>query len=515
MRDPCSVPGQWAGVIVSALGAAAAQGAVSKFDLNPGADPSSPTSFVVLGDTAYFVARDNAHGLELWRTDGTGAGTSRVIDLVPGPGGSGPLNLSVSNGRLFFAAGDDSPATRALVYVSDGTAQGTRAIADLAPGFPPGDFFGPPAPGSFTPLNPSTTLFRAFAPATGIELYLTDGTPEGTRLLRDLHPGLESSIPTNLTVLNGVAYFSADDSVSVDPETGQAAFDRELWRTDGTPGGTWRVRDLNPGPASSRADAFVTYDNALFFAAFEAEGRMQVFRSDGTGPGTTKLTDFTGESYVERVVPAGGMLYFNAVANGIGHELYVFDPVTGTPRLVRDINRTPTDPEDPSAGNHGSYTREFTAFAGNVAFVADDGVHGAELWITDGTEAGTRLLLDLAPGAEGAAPVSLTRWGESLIFVSVVSAGDALYHTQIHLLDPLTLLPTLLFEAPGLYGGYSVSDLTLLGDRLLFSAPAGVDENGLATDVELHVIDLRAAVPEPAALSLLAAPAVLLGRRRR
>jgi ELWxxDGT repeat protein len=67
-------------------------------DINPGAASSFPANLVVIGSTTYFVANDGTHGSELWKTDGTAAGTALVADISPGSFGSYPSNLTNVNG---------------------------------------------------------------------------------------------------------------------------------------------------------------------------------------------------------------------------------------------------------------------------------------------------------------------------------------------------------------------------------------------------------------------------------
>ena len=86
--------------------------------------------------------------------------------------------------------------------------------------------------------------FAASRTDSGSELWVTDGTPAGTRLLRDIAPGVSSSWPRKLTVVGERIYFGADDGVS----------GRELWSTDGTAAGTTRVADIRPGAEGSDPD---------------------------------------------------------------------------------------------------------------------------------------------------------------------------------------------------------------------------------------------------------------------
>src|SRR5262245_26791371 len=80
-------------------------------NVNPGTLGSSPGQIVQVGDTIFFAARDNNHGRELWKTDGTAAGTALVKDINPGRGSSYPEYLTNFNETLFFVANDGSNGT--------------------------------------------------------------------------------------------------------------------------------------------------------------------------------------------------------------------------------------------------------------------------------------------------------------------------------------------------------------------------------------------------------------------
>ena len=118
---------------------------------------SEPAFFTPFGGQLLFAADDSIHGIELWRTDGTAAGTALLRDIDPGAASSTPTGLVVAgNGLLYFAADDG---------------------------------------------------------VHGAELWQSDGTTAGTRLVEDLAPGVAASGPRELTVSGDRLYFSADDGV--------------------------------------------------------------------------------------------------------------------------------------------------------------------------------------------------------------------------------------------------------------------------------------------------------------
>ena len=108
-------------------------------NVNAGTLGSSPGQIVEVGATVFFSASDNVHGRELWKTDGTAAGTALVKDINPGGGSSYPEYLTDFNGTLFFTANDGVHGTE--LWKSDGTAAGHR----------PGQGHQPRAPAAPTP----------------------------------------------------------------------------------------------------------------------------------------------------------------------------------------------------------------------------------------------------------------------------------------------------------------------------------------------------------------------------
>lgn len=447
-------------------------------DIYPGESSSAPEMFVPLGDAVFFRANDGVHGVELWRTDGTADGTSLVVDLFPGELNGVPGDLTVVNGRLFFH-GFTEP-TGSKVFVSDGTAEGTELLVDTFPGAPGGPF-GPPLPSQFTPFG-DQVLFAATDAQFGYEPWITDGTPAGTRLLKDVHPGEHWSVPVGLLPYAGRVFFAADDSFVPNPD-GTATFNRELFVTDGTESGTFRFADINPGPQPSTPILLTPLPNGFLFRANDGTHGAELWISDGTAPGTRMLRDINlqGASEPMHLIAIGNRVFFNADDGVTGRELWVTDGTEAGTYRIRDIN-----------GTGDSNPRYFTPFGNQVLFTADDGQLGRELWVTDGTEPGTRLLADLEHGAASSSPLEIVVAGSTVFFVTLNDFDEATKtaRTRLWMTDGTREGTRLVWEAPGRSTGYSIRHLTVFGNQLLFSAPAGVNAEGLSANVELYSLDV-------------------------
>ena len=117
----------------------------------------------------------------------------------------------------------------------------------------------------------------------------------------------------------------------------------------------------------------------------------------GTTTGSSLLKDISPEagSSARNFTPLGDRLLFTAddgawsVYTGTyGNELWITDGTTAGTRMVADINPTP---------RHSSNPRFLTAIGDRVVFRAYEPVHGEELWVTDGTSSGTMIL---SPGLQ-------------------------------------------------------------------------------------------------------------------
>jgi len=422
-------------------------------DINPGTASANPSAVVTIGSTSYFVADDGMHGAELWKTDGTTAGTALVADINPGSGASNPDGrLRAWGGPVLFAANDGVHGYE--LWKSDGTTAGTALVKDIQPG-PESSFnrFG----NDFADLG-GAVVFAASDETYGWELWKTDGTTAGTALVKDINPGgtsINSSQPRGFTLFNGALYFSAYTADHGD----------ELWKTDGTPAGTALVADVEPGwvgnpfntwPVDSSPADLTVLGETLFFSAGSPYGYgRELWRSDGTTAGTALVADINPQVYYlgygsdpGDLTAVNGILYFSAEDGGdAGRELWRSDGSAAGTALVKDVYPgSGVDPNTgfvvPNASNPGGLTA-----VNGLLFFSAGADSGTELWQSDGTAAGTVLVADINPGSASSAPGGLTAVNGTLYF----SADDGSHGTEVWTLA----------AGPAPPPGVSIDDVTL------------------------------------------------------
>jgi ELWxxDGT repeat protein len=412
-----------------------------------------------------FVADDGVHGRELWRTDGTAAGTQLVADLDPAPAGSNPENYSsspanffVNDDVLYFIA---ATASGMELYRTNGTADGTVAVTTPTDGgfpsalTPVGDklfWIGDTSGGSGLFVLDSSTgaptfvtalaqpsdfmalgdqlLFVNSDAANGEELWVSDGTAAGTHILADLNPGPSGSYPGSLMLFQGEAYFSAevggvyglwktdgtasgtlevtgDDAEPVAVAGGELFFETqvgsvpELWATDGSAAGTVQLTSSDE-LALYGASAPQAVGGKLYFSANETGSDViGLYVSDGTAAGTSLVADIQVES---AIVQAANGIVFTGEAQGVSNGFYISNGSSGATLIESGV----------------AIVGE--AVVGGKVFLEVDPASGdtTQLWVSDGTAAGTTLLKTFQDEYGGA----ITAFGDDVLLSASTPAAN-------------------------------------------------------------------------------------------
>ncbi len=367
-----------------------AAGTFLLLDINPGTGSASPTNLTRLGNIAYFSASNSLSGTELWRSDGTAAGTQMVRDINPGSSASAPTNLIAISSTLYFSA--IHPDSGRELWKSDGTAAGTQLVADISVDNTSSN------PSSLTEFQ-GNLIFAATTDGFDTNFYRSNGTSSGTTPFLFTRQIPSATSPPNISVIGNLIFLTANDG-----NTGL-----ELWRSDGTLSGTRLIEDINFGFSSSNPANLTVLNNILYFRATTPSTGTELWRSDGTSIGTYMVIDtFPGSS---SGLPGNPVVYnnqlFYSASNGItGFELWSSDGTALGTRLISDIY---------SDANSSSPTN-FRESNGQLYFTAIDDETGRELWKTDGTPSNTVRVKDINPGTTSSSPINLQNLAGTLIF---------------------------------------------------------------------------------------------------
>jgi ELWxxDGT repeat protein len=444
-----------AAIIFSTLWASSLLGAQLLGDLNTtkAADAGFvPLGAVDLGAVTLFVFDDGIHGTELWATDGSLAGTRLVLDINPGPSSSSITSLIVAQGTAYFWADDGTNGLQ--LWKSNGAAAGTSLVANITPtDRVVGGPIGPP----LVAIG-SIVYFAANDGQSGVELWRSDGTSAGTYRLRDIAPGQASSNPDQLTAVGSTLFFTADDGT-----TGP-----ELWCTDGTPAGTHLVQDIFPGSTGSNPQQLLAIGNVLFFVAANAFQTPQMWRAAGDGSSAAIVLNVgSGNSPPQGLTKVGNGVMFGAL-----DKLY-WAGASGAATPIADV---PCPGSVPRGGAVVMATR--TIFDMTTLCIIGETQANTDIWTSDGTPGGTG---PLNPGQ------GINFGGGRTIFPAT---GEAYFMAGQNFPGTVTpgATPGNLWRTDGtLAGTHQVSNFALgltseqliaHGNRVYFAAGASVDPAG-------------------------------------
>ncbi len=401
-------------------------------DLNPGLPGSFASDFQVVTNTLFFV-KDG-----LWKSNGSAAGTT----LLKGESDEFKdlSNLTNLNGTLYFTASYNPPAGNSVfpkpyLWRSNGTASGTLPVKDLGGTSVYGESFR----GPLVPLNGS--LYFA-----NDALWKSDGTAAGTGPIKNVSPS-----GGGIAEANGKLYFNSDGG---------------FWVSDGTTAGT-RLID------SVQAGSIEAVGSSIFFQASDSKFNPELWITDGTENAAHVVKEI-GQSIIgsspSDLTSFGGKLYFSADDQSHGHELWVSDGTEAGTLMLKNID---TYSESQGFSGIGSSPADLTIIGNRIFFTADDVVHGRELWVTDGTEAGTVMVKDISVGSTSFG--GLTGVGGRLYF----SANDGVHGSELWQSDGTAAGTFMVADLnPGLSGS-NVGHLADVQGTLFFTADNGIVGNEL------------------------------------
>jgi ELWxxDGT repeat protein len=321
------------------------------------------------GSLTFFQVIGHDGVAELWRTDGTGNGTFRLLRQ---PDDGGPIYFMGHDGLYAFMAGDGTHGNE--IMVTDGTVAGTRLLVDLSPG----------ADGSWISNGQSIAADGQLWFAHHGNLWVSDFTAGGTRQVTNFtyDPDYENVIDTLWPYHGGVLFrFIGGDGTNA------------LYFSDGIQGAEQALKTLPPSSFPLNVGSMVVRDDLVLFTVSNFQtGETTLWTTDGTPAQTRQIPGPDGDldpGYAFSV--AGAHLVFQGRTAATGRELWTSDGTDSGTRLIRDFSPGPDDSSITVEHVSGGYSA--------MRVILHDGTR--PIWITDGTPSGTRSVTALDAGVSG------------------------------------------------------------------------------------------------------------------
>ncbi|MBA3005756.1 MAG: hypothetical protein FP810_04030 [Desulfocapsa sp.] len=371
-----------------------------------------------------------------------------------------PRQLMEVNGTIYFSAHDN--ANGYALWKSDGTRNGTKVVKTFDTG---GDYNIPT--GLFN--ADGTLFFCAYETASSWELWKSNGTESGTTMVTELYPGPDDGVSEHycqLALLDGKIFFGGND----------ATHGAALWKTDGTAANTVMVYDLQPSTEWGIPEYPFVMGNTLYFVGNDGDTGDEWWKCEGpdyNSATTSMVKDIwtayrTGGVNIDSTripVVMDRYFYFQGHDGLNGYELWRSNGTALGTEMVKDIDSTPYV----NGVSGSSYPRSFTLVGETLFFSADDAVNGRELWKSDGTEVGTVLVKDINDSGNSS-PDDLAAVGTSLYF----SADDGTNGVEPWKSDGTTS-GTVMIKDINASGDSYACYFTAFGNEVYFSANDGIN----------------------------------------
>ncbi len=448
------------------------------------------------GTTKSLIAANDG----VYVTDGTDANTQLILPNV------GTVNEALTIGAIAYFKGISSIDNKDRLYSTDGTPGGTQSLAITGDATNYGLFEGLPT----LALLGNSLVCRMGSVSTGSEVGAVSLSGGGA-VIKDIRSGVLGSEPNSFSLFRNELYFVAND--------GANGF--ELWKTNGTAGGTTIVRNAATGSgdgvtenrmyalngevyftggnkpgqwiwktngAGSGAEEFTDLSGGATIAASPDTlfyvSQRKVFKTSGLSGGTKLIADLSAASIVDPVRTGdahffiGDKLIYNMVTAGgalsYGFEYWTVDWHVPETQVLKDIY---TGLQDGAGGPNDAdvQKRAIKISSTQAVFAARNSSNGKELWITDGTTAGTTMVKDINPGAAWSDPRELSAVRNGYVYFT---ADDGVHGAELWKSDG-TDAGTVLVKDVDPTEGSSVSNIVVMDDAIYFTAQVSGEGWGL------------------------------------
>ncbi len=323
----------------------------------------------------------------------------------------------------------------------------------------------------------NTLFFVADDGINGEELWKTDGTDKGTLMVKNIGFEHFRSFPKELTNVNGILYFTANDE----------KHGNELWKSDGTDIGTVLVKDINKGKSSSQPSLLTVFNQQLYFVVNESGLYSTIWQSNGSESGTisvAKIQQGSDKVKISNLVPVGRFMFLIGEING---KLALWSLEKGNNQLtyLRTFETKGYDNKE-----------AFSSINESLVFSASSERNNEELWITDGTKDGTKLLKELLLGSNPSLPKHFFKHQNKVCFTANNAKNEAELWQTDGSLNGTKLIKKM--------GGFANSKIDVqyasIGKSLTMSVVVdnqnqhtvyGVIDNGFKSIATFNVIDFQ------------------------
>jgi len=412
------------------------------------------------GETFFNTVDSNKHFSNLWglwTTDGTPAGTTKLILTSPPlPGGTNSfisteatLLSGLGNDKIIFAG--DNEGGYGEVWVSDGTQPGTFVLEQVIGS---GSSAAPFA--NITTLG-TNDIYSVITNDNKLQLHKTDGTYAGTSMVYDF--GLYTDF--------SVSYFKAIGNILYFELNNNTTTHNEIWRTDGTTVGTYQVKDL--GQNYGFASDFMAFNNNIYFITVSSTYGDYLWKSDGTNSGTARLkqisTTFNADNLFPSYAATSTSLFFAANNSINGKELWKTDGTPGGTGMVLDqyVGSVGSNPHNLTVLNDKLYYTDNSSYAGI----------GDELNQYDGS---LFIAKDIFPGTTGSNISNITVQNNTILFSGTSSTATG---NELWVADGLSNVVEIANINPEPNLSSNPSLITVSGNSVYFAASFDANGDGI------------------------------------